>query len=98
MRTFINRKLKSILKWLERTLISRKTLLTSREAALYLGTSPGYLYKLTAEYHLPCYKTSHHLLYFKRKEIDYWLKTRYRIDFCTPVRKTKNPVTQSSNG
>lgn len=94
MRTYLQKVLKSILKWLERTLISRKTLLTSREAALYLNTSIAYLYRLTAEYYLPYYKTSQNLLYFRRKEIDTWLKTRYRIDFQTPERKFKNPIYQ----
>lgn len=94
MRTIINKQLKRILKWLERYLISRKTLLSTREAAIYLDTSIAYIYRLTADYNLPYYKASHHLLYFKRKEIDAWLKTRYRIDFQTPTRKIKYPFSK----
>ena len=52
-----------------------KEVLTSVEAARYLGISKSYLYKLTARQQIPHYKPMGKICYFNRKELEAWLQT-----------------------
>ena len=52
---------------------SPKEVLTSDEAAAYLGISKSALYKLTMRRKIPCYKSAK-LCYFDRQEIIDWMK------------------------
>lgn len=54
-----------------------KAVLTSDEAAKYMGITRSYLYKLTMNAELPFYKPMGKLVYFKREELEEWL-LRYR--------------------
>lgn len=68
----------------EKTLISTKEVLTSEEAARYLGVGLGYLYKLTNKRELPYYKPSGKLCFFNRRELEAWLQ-RNRISSKTEI-------------
>lgn len=57
------------------TIITTKEVLTSDEAAKYLGISKSYLYKLTMNRAIPCYKPMGKLCYFNRHELEAWLQT-----------------------
>ena len=57
-----------------------KELLTSDEAALYLGVSKSWLYKLTMRRLIPHFKPMGKLCYFKRAELDEWIQ---RNHICT---------------
>jgi excisionase family DNA binding protein len=50
-----------------------KDILNQNEAALYLGVSKSYLYKLTSSRTIPFYKPAMKLNYFSRAELDTWL-------------------------
>ena len=61
------------------SLLAAKKVLTITEAALLLGLSKGYIYKLTCTKKIPHYKPGAKLLYFDRDELEAWAK-RNRID------------------
>lgn len=52
-----------------------KEVLTSDEAARYMGVSKSYLYKLTMNAAIPCYKPTGKMVYFNRKELEAWLQS-----------------------
>ena len=52
-----------------------KEVLTSDEAARYLGISKSYLYKLTMRQLIPHYKPMGKMCYFNRQELEAWLQT-----------------------
>ena len=52
-----------------------KEVLTSDEAARYLGISKSYLYKLTMKQQIPHYKPMGKLCYFNRVELEQWLQS-----------------------
>lgn len=51
-----------------------KEVLTSDEAAKYMGISKSYLYKLTMRQQIPHYKPMGKMVYFDRLELEKWLK------------------------
>lgn len=51
-----------------------KEVLTSDEAARYLGISKSYLYKLTMKQTIPHYKPMGKMCYFNRMELESWLQ------------------------
>ena len=52
-----------------------KEVLTTDEAARYLGVSKSYLYKLTMQQKIPHYKPLGKMCYFNRHELEAWLQT-----------------------
>ncbi len=59
----------------DKTLFCKKEVLTSDEAARYMGISKSYLYKLTMRQEIPHYKPMGKMCYFKRAELEDWLQT-----------------------
>ena len=51
-----------------------KEVLTSDEAARYMGVSKSYLYKLTMRQQIPHYKPMGKMVYFNRLELENWLQ------------------------
>ena len=51
-----------------------KEVLTSDEAARYMGISKSYLYKLTMRQQIPHYKPMGKMCYFNRQELEQWLQ------------------------
>ncbi len=51
-----------------------KEVLTTDEAARYLGVSKSYLYKLTMQQKIPHYKPLGKMCYFNRQELEQWLQ------------------------
>lgn len=51
-----------------------KEVLTSDEAADYMGVSKSYLYKLTMRKQIPHYKPMGKMCYFNRAELEEWLQ------------------------
>lgn len=58
--------------------LATKEVLTSEEAARYLGVSKSYLYKMTMRKEIPHYKPMGKMCYFNREELEQWLQ-RNRI-------------------
>lgn len=52
-----------------------KEVLTSDEAAKYMGISKSYLYKLTMRQQIPHYKPMGKMCYFNRLELEAWLQS-----------------------
>ena len=59
--------------------ISTKEVLTSEEAAKYMGISMSHLYRLTMEKNIPYYKPMGKMCYFNRIELEQWLQ-RNRVN------------------
>lgn len=57
------------------TILAQKEVLTSDEAARYLGVSKSCLYKWTMERTIPHYKPNGKMCYFNRKEIEAWMQS-----------------------
>ena len=57
------------------TIFCTKEVLTSDEAAKYLGISKSYLYKLTMQRAIPHYKPMGKMCYFNRLELEKWLQS-----------------------
>lgn len=66
--------------------ICQKQVLTSREAAAYLGISLSHLYKLTMRQEIPHYKPEGKLLYFDLNEVEAWAR-RNRIASATELEE-----------
>ena len=58
----------------DKTIFCTKEVLTSDEAAKYMGISRSYLYKLTMKREIPHYKPMGKVVYFDRAELEEWLK------------------------
>lgn len=54
--------------------IANKKVLTTTEAAVYLGWSLSYLYKKTMSKEIPHYCPMGKTLYFDRQELENWMK------------------------
>ena len=57
------------------TIHTTKEVLTSEEAARYLGISRSYLYKLTMRKQIPHFKPTGKMNYFNRLELEAWLQS-----------------------
>lgn len=57
---------------------TERNLLTTTEAAKYLGLRPSYLYKLMMRRAIPYYKPNGKLCFFAREDLDAWLR-RVRV-------------------
>lgn len=58
----------------DKTIFCSKDVLTSEEAARYMGISKSYLYKLTMKGEIPHYKPMGKMCYFNRSELEEWLQ------------------------
>lgn len=57
------------------TIFCTKEVLTTDEAAKYMGISKSYLYKLTMGQQIPHYKPMGKMCYFNRLELEQWLQS-----------------------
>jgi excisionase family DNA binding protein len=57
------------------TIFCTKEVLTSDEAARYMGISKSYLYKLTMKQEIPHFKPMGKMCYFNRAELEQWLQS-----------------------
>lgn len=57
------------------TIFCTKEVLTSDEAAKYMGVSKSYLYKLTMRQQIPHFKPMGKMCYFNRLELEKWLQS-----------------------
>lgn len=74
----LSQKISRIENILEQQKVNSKELLTLPEAAIYLGVSKSYIYKLTSAQAIPFFRPANKLIYFKRSELDGWV---YRNSF-----------------
>lgn len=65
-------------KQIESDMETERNLLTTTEAAKYLGLKPSYLYKLMMRRAIPYYKPNGKLCFFSKADLDTWL-TNIRV-------------------
>ena len=71
------------------TIFTTKEVLTSDEAARYMGISMSYLYKLTMRGIIPHYKPMGKMCYFNRLELERWLQQN-RVASSTEIADAAN--------
>lgn len=59
-------------------LLAAKNVLTVEEAAIFLGFSESYVYKMTCTQQLPFYKPNGKMVYFRKAELEEWM-TQNRV-------------------
>lgn len=79
------------------TIFCTKEVLTSDEAARYMGMSKSYLYKLTMLHKVPHYKPMGKLVYFNRVELEQWLQNN-RIAADAELEQQAQNYCQSKGG
>ena len=73
----------------DNTTFCTKEVLTSDEAARYMGISKSYLYKLTMRQQIPHYKPNGKMCYFNREELEAWLQNN-RISTTEEINSRAN--------
>lgn len=80
-----------------RVAINTKEVLTSDEAAVYLGVSKSFLYKLTMRKEIPHYKPNGKLCFFERQELNQWAE-QGRCATATELADKAMAYTQKKGG
>ena len=80
-----------------RTLFATKEVLTTDEAARYLGISKSYLYKLTMRREIPHYKPMGKMCFFNRQELESWLQSN-RVATATEISDEAERYCSSKKG
>lgn len=68
------------------TIFCTKEVLTSDEAAKYMGVSKSYLYKLTMKQQIPHFKPMGKMCYFNRLELEQWLQSN-RVSTASEIKQ-----------
>lgn len=79
------------------TIFTTKEVLTSDEAAKYMGISKSYLYKLTMKQQIPHYKPMGKICYFNRLELEKWLQSN-RIATSTEISQQAQSYCMKKGG
>ena len=79
------------------TIFCTKEVLTSDEAAKYMGVSKSYLYKLTMKQQIPHYKPMGKMCYFNRLELEQWLQSN-RVSTSTEISQQAQTYCMKKGG
>ena len=79
------------------TIFCTKEVLTSDEAAKYMGVSKSYLYKLTMRQQIPHYKPMGKMCYFNRLELEQWLQSN-RVSTSTEISQQTQAYCMKKGG
>lgn len=79
------------------TIICTKEVLTSDEAARYMGVSKSYLYKLTMRQQIPHFKPMGKMCYFNRQELEQWLQSN-RVATATEIEQQAQAYCMKKGG
>ena len=79
------------------TIFCTKEVLTSDEAAKYMGVSKSYLYKLTMRQQIPHYKPMGKMCYFNRLELEQWLQNN-RVSTSTEISQQAQTYCMKKGG
>ena len=79
------------------TIFCTKEVLTSDEAAKYMGVSKSYLYKLTMRQQIPHYKPMGKMCYFNRLELEQWLQSN-RVSTSTEISRQAQAYCMKKGG
>ena len=93
----IIKRIEGIEKMLSEQTLLKKEVLVSKEAAVYLGLSLGYLYKLTGKNKIPVYKPNDGKLYFRRMDLHRWMLSK-RKTILTGLMEASRQLTNQPDG
>lgn len=79
------------------TIFCTKEVLTSDEAAKYMGISKSYLYKLTMKQEIPHFKPMGKMCYFNRMELEQWLQSN-RVTTADEITQKANAYCMKKGG
>lgn len=79
------------------TIFCTKEVLTSDEAAKYMGVSKSYLYKLTMRQQIPHFKPMGKMCYFNRLELEQWLQSN-RVATATEINQQAQSFCMKKGG
>ena len=79
------------------TIFCTKEVLTSDEAARYMGVSKSYLYKLTMRQQIPHFKPMGKMCYFNRQELEQWLQSN-RVATATEIEQQAQAYCMKKGG
>ena len=79
------------------TIFCTKEVLTSDEAAKYMGISKSYLYKLTMNQEIPHFKPMGKMCYFNRIELEQWLQSN-RVATNSEISQMANAYCMKKGG
>lgn len=79
------------------TIFCTKEVLTSDEAARYMGVSKSYLYKLTMRQQIPHFKPIGKMCYFNRQELEQWLQSN-RVATATEIEQQAQACCMKKGG
>ena len=72
--------------------------LTFKEACVYLGYAPSYLYKLTYRNIIPHYKPTGKMIFFSKNELDEWIfKSRCKYSVVSSETKDESNLEKDPN-
>ena len=94
----IVKRIEGIEKMLSEQTLLKKEVLVSKEAAVYLGLSLGYLYKLSGKNKIPVYKPNDGKLYFRRMDLNRWMLSKKKMilnGLTDDSRQLTNPPEES---
>lgn len=57
-------------------LFHTKVVLTTEEAAMYLGITTGHLYRMVRKFNIPHSRPTNGKIYFRKEELDRWIASR----------------------
>lgn len=75
MSHLIEQQITEIKKFIQEQIVLQKDILTLDEAAVYLGISKSYLYKLSSSRKITHYKPGNKMIYFEKTELKRWMMT-----------------------
>lgn len=79
------------------TIFCSKEVLTTDEAAKYMGVSKSYLYKLTMAHQVPYYKPMGKMCYFNRLELEQWLQSN-RVSTASEIESRASAICNRKGG
>ncbi len=71
-------------------LFHTKTVLTTEEAAMYLGITTGHLYRMVRKFNIPHTRPNNGKIYFKKEELDLWIASRTEVSETLETADTGN--------
>lgn len=70
-------------------LFHTKAVLTTEEAAMYLGITTGHLYRVVRKFNIPHTRPTNGKIYFKKEELDRWIASRTEVSETSETADTE---------
>lgn len=75
-------------------LFHTKAILTTEEAAMYLGITTGHLYRMVRKFNIPHTRPTNGKIYFRKEELDRWIASRTEV---SETFETEDPMAADDN-